>query len=721
MKHLLTWMLLIVGSASILAQGKDVPFHKDFFKDQKDGLKEAQKAIKAADEHWVTALELSTYYSQDGGIENKFEGHGWAPLRKAYENYELAQKFNPNNSELNYKLGICYMNATFKEKCLDRFLKAYELDPTRNESIHYYLGQGYQYNYKFDKAIYEYGLHRNTLDQGKQAKEIFWVNKKIEECRFGQKMVKTPERVWIDNLGKSINTKFPEYSAFISTDESIMLFTARRDNTIGLGIDDQDQKYYEDVYISSKDKDGQWTLSQNMGENINTEGHDASAGIAPDGKTLFVYNDKERKSGGDIFLTTYEGGEWTKLRSVGDNINTKGNRESSACLSFDGKILYFVSDKPGGIGGRDIYTSDWDEEKEEWKEPKNLGLTINTPYDEEGVFIHPDGQTLYFASKGHGTMGGYDIFYTMLNDGKWSIPKNIGYPINTPDNDVFFVTSANGRYGYMSSARLDGEGDLDIYRVTFLGPPKKPLLSNEDNLLASIAEPIKERTIEPKVAVRSSRLAMLKGIIRDDKTKEPLEATIDLIDNDANKTLATFKSDPTTGKYLVSLPAGKNYGIAVRKEGYLFHSENFNIPDSAGYRTYERNVDLKRIEIGAVIVLRNIFYDYDKSTLRPESVNELERLIKLLNDNPTMRIELSSHTDTRGSDSYNQRLSEDRAKSVVTYLIKHGIAKGRLEFKGYGEKQLQITDAEISKLKTKTAKEEAHQQNRRTEFKIIGK
>jgi outer membrane protein OmpA-like peptidoglycan-associated protein len=328
---------------------------------------------------------------------------------------------------------------------------------------------------------------------------------------------------------------------------------------------------------------------------------------------------------------------------------------------------------------------------------------------------------MYLSSDGHATMGGLDIFQAKLEDGKWTTPVNLGYPINTPDQEVHFVVSGSGRYGYYSSFRPEGKGEKDLYRITFLGPEKLPLTNNEDNLIASLANPVKEIVIEPKVEVTSSNLAILKGLIRDAKTLKPLEAKIDLIDNDKNELIASFSSDPTTGKYMVTIPSGKNYGIAVKADGYLFHSENFNLPASSGYKEYEKNIDLKQVEVGATIVLKNIFYDFDKATLTDASTNELERLVKMLQDNPTIKIELGSHTDSQGDNAYNQSLSEKRAKSVVDYLIGKAISPDRLVSKGYGETKLLITDAEIAKMKTKAEKEAAHQENRRTEFKILSK
>jgi len=391
------------------------------------------------------------------------------------------------------------------------------------------------------------------------------------------------------------------------------------------------------------------------------------------------------------------------------NINTKYH-ESSVSTTFDGKRIYFVSDKESGLGDRDIYYSDLDV-KGEWGPSHNIGPVINTKYGEEAVFMHPDGVTMYFSSKGHKTMGGYDIFKSTLKNGVWSTPENLGYPINGPDDDVFFVVSGSGSRAYFAAAKTGGYGDKDIYKITFLGPEKPPLLNSSDQLIAMRANPVSNLKTESAVDVKLAKVTILKGVITDAKTNQPLEATIELIDNDKNAVLAVFKSNSASGKYLVTLPSGKNYGIAVKRDGYLFHSENFNLPEGADYQEFTKDVALKKIEVGSVIVLKNIFFDFDKATIRPESANELERLIKLLNDNPSIKIELGSHTDSKGSDEYNMKLSDNRSKSVVEYLIAKGISATRLVAKGYGEtKPIDTNDTDAGR-----------QNNRRTEFKILEK
>jgi outer membrane protein OmpA-like peptidoglycan-associated protein len=308
-------------------------------------------------------------------------------------------------------------------------------------------------------------------------------------------------------------------------------------------------------------------------------------------------------------------------------------------------------------------------------------------------------------------MGGYDIFKVTFENGKWGVPQNLGWPINSPDDDVFFVISGSGRRGYYASEKEGGYGEKDLYMITFLGPEKNPELSNEDNLIASIASPVKEMQMQKSVVSEGPSMTLLKGVITDAFDGKVLEANIELVDNVKNEVIATFKSNSATGKYLVSLPSGRNYGIAVKRDGYLFHSENFDIPLASGYQEVEKDIPLKNVAVGTKIVLKNIFFDFDKATLRPESTNELERLLKLLNDLPTLKIELGGHTDSKGSDEYNIKLSQARCESVVNYLVVKGIAKDRLVAKGYGETQPVATNDT----------DEGRQLNRRTEFTILSK
>jgi outer membrane protein OmpA-like peptidoglycan-associated protein/tetratricopeptide (TPR) repeat protein len=696
-----------------LVKAQDIPFDKKLFKEQKDEFKAAKKLLNAGNESFETYPNAYISRNEADFIHRKMAYRASLPL------FFKANKFNPNNAALNYKIGRCYlMNAIYREESIPHFLKALKLNPNVASDVQYHLGIGYHLTMEFDKAITAFNNYKATL-VSQTPEELEDLNKRIEECNTAKTLVATPQRVFIDNFGKPVNGKYPEYGAIISADESIMMFTSRRNTSTGADKMEKGQSdYYEDIYITKK-QGKKWSSPENMGSQINTDVHDATAAISPDAQRMIIY--KSVKGIGGLYECKLEGEVWSKPKKMSKHINTKYH-ESSASYSNDGKKLYFISNKPGGVGLHDMYVTHWDEEEEDWGEAKNLGSTVNTKHNEKCVLIHPDGKSLYFSSQGHNTMGNYDIFKSTLNDdGSWSTPVNIGYPINTVDDDVFFVINASGRRGYYSSVKEDGHGEKDIYMITFLGPEKPVQLSAEDHLLASIAKPVSEKMIEKKVVTLSKKITILKGFISDCKSANLLHASIELIDVDSNKTLATFESNTTSGKFLVSLPSGKNYALIVRKENYLFHSENFNISDSAAYQEVEKNICLKHIAVGSVIVLKNIFYDYNKATLRDASKNEMVRLIQLLNDNPTLKIELSAHTDSRGGNAYNEKLSEKRAQSCVDYLIENGISSDRLVPKGYGEDQLIQSDAVIAHLKFEEEKEAAHQENRRTEIKITDK
>ena len=688
MKKLLTGFILILFSAGfILGQEQEIVVKKDDYR-TKDDYKKAKELIKQGEDLYTL---------------------GRGGFRRALEFYLQAYPLNPNNDMLNYKIGKSYLGSIQKQKCITYFKKAFELNKYVAPDIMLMMARGYHLSYKFDKAIQYYNKYRNTLspkDMQLKQKEI---DKYIKECETGKELVKKPVRVFIDNVGKAINSSYPDYSPLISADESMMIYTSRRPDTYGGGRDPGDNLFFEDIYVSYKDENNKWGKSENMGKPLNTNNNDATVGLSPDGQKLFTFNGKT--NGGDILVSELKGDKWETPsdKTTKKYINTEYH-ESSASFSYDGKTMYFVSNRPDlSYGGHDIYISHWDEKKGIWGKPQNIGPTINTKYDEEGVFMHPDGRTMYFSSKGHNTMGGYDIFKSVLqDDGTWSKPENLGYPINTPDDDVFFVINASGTRGYYSSVKKDGIGDYDIYMITFRGPEKPTIQSNEDNLLAN-TKPVMETSMEKTVVIKTMRLTIVKGTVKDAITLKPLGANIEIVDNEKNEVVSTTKSNAATGKYLISLPSGKNYGINVKADTYLFHSENFQIPAATGYQEIIKDILLNKMEVGQKVVLKNIFFDYAKATLRPESYPELNRLLKLLTDYPKLKIEVSGHTDNRGSRATNTKLSNNRAKAVYDYLVANGIDASRLTYKGYA------FDQPIATNDTK----EGRQQNRRVEFKVL--
>jgi outer membrane protein OmpA-like peptidoglycan-associated protein/tetratricopeptide (TPR) repeat protein len=674
------FMLILLVSNLTFAQ--NVEFTKYNFPSNKSELSDALSYISTGDK----------YYDEGPGL--------W---RLAIDNYLKAYKFNPENSLLNYKLGRCYLNNNDKAEAIKYLEKAIRLDPrisldmTYNDA-NFLLARAYHLDYQFDKAIAKYKDHKNALTPEQLAADEKKINKMIGECETAKELVAHPVRVFVDNLGEVVNSAYPDYRPLVVPEESLIMFTSSRENTTG-GKRDKDSYYFEDIYASYYE-DGRWTQPENSYD-LNSNNHDATAGISSDGTILFIY----KSSGGNHLYESNLAGNMYTLPAEMPGIINDGLKQASASLTFDKTTLYFTSQREDGYGGQDIYFSKRDA-KDRWQKPENLGATINTPYDEEGVFITPDGKTLYFSSTGHNCMGGFDIFKSEFKDNKWSNPENLGYPVNTPDNDVFFTMASSGQRGYYSSKKKDGFGEQDLYIITFLGAAK-PMISNGDQTLLSFKSP----SAVPKPAPAIEQNTVLTGHILDSEDLSPIQATIEIIDNSKNELMASFESNATNGAYLISLQPGKNYGISVNRKEYLFHSENFDIPEDAMAKKISKDILLKRLEVGSKIILNNIFFDFNKATLRSESVAELDRVFKMLNDLPTLKIELSGHTDNVGSASYNQKLSEDRAKSVVDYLIGKGIAVNRLVFKGYGFSQ------PIADNKT----EEGRQQNRRTEFKVLEK
>ncbi len=650
----------------------DVIINKDEFKKNDEGFSYAWSNIKIADKFYIEKTE-STYLL-------------------AVEYYTEAYNYNSENAELNYKIGVSILNSVLNANSLTYLEKAYQTKPTVASDINFQLARAYHFNYKFNEAIQFYNLYKEALSSTEKLKMTPIIDKYIEECTNGKALFNKPIKVEITNIS-TINGTFPDYSPVISADESMLIFTSRRDETLGGGTDKNDGQYYEDIYVSYN-IDGNWKPAENIGRPLNTKTHDATVGLAPDGQSMLIYRDM------DLYICYLKGENWTEPELLPETINTD-EVENSACFSYDGNSIYFIRGKtsnPNTSNG-DIYVSKKNNNGD-WAESIKLSTVINTKYDEDGVFMHPDGRTLYFSSRGHNTMGEYDIFSsTLQEDESWSTPINLGYPVNSPDNDIYFVLSADAKHGYYSSVKEDALGFSDIYLISFF--KEKTII---DTLIAEITD-----TINEVATIQTVRLTLVKGIIYDAISLKPIEATIEIYDNELNEKVSTQISNSKTGKYLVSLPSGKNYGLVVKADNYLFHSENFDIDDSETFTETIKDILLVSVEEGSKVVLKNIFFDVNKSILRSESFPELERLKLFLNEYPDLNIELSGHTDNTGSYLLNKELSENRAKAVVDYLIENGISSSRLKYRGASfDEPIATNDTE-----------EGKQLNRRVEFKIV--
>ncbi|MBC7388895.1 MAG: OmpA family protein [Opitutaceae bacterium] len=585
----------------------------------------------------------------------------------------------PDNPDILYNIGVCYLNSNFKHKALNYFLSAQKLE-VQNSSLSYNLGKAYHHNHKFDEAkkSFEKSLVDMKEDTAYDKMMVPDIKRRMEICELAKTIVADSIPVEIENIGDHINTENDEYVPIVSADQQVMYFTSRRktEHNHRMAFDG---RFYEDIYFTQKDSVGNWGPAIDAGYPINGAEHDACIGITADAQTLFLYRMKSTEQfKGNILSSKLKGDQWGKPVKLGSHINTKRGWESSISISEDNHRLYFSSDRPGGQGGLDVWYCELLPTKE-WGEPQNAGPSINTEYDEDCPFIHFDDKTLFFSSTGHHTMGGYDVFSTVLNtdSNTWSKPRNIGYPINSTDDDMYFVYSADGSKGYMStSLRADGLGERDIYVV------------NRPN--------------------HSKKMIVLKGNVIDEENNLPVEATITITDLQKNEVVGVYSSNSKTGKYVLALDYGKNYSIQFEADNFIFHSENVNINSPEVIFAEDKSFKMQHIKPGNSLVLNNIFFDLNKYDLKNESLPELDKLLDFMKKHPHVHIEVSGHTDSAGKDSYNIKLSKKRAKSVRDYLIARDIPKKNFRIKGFGE----------SKPVASNATEEGRKLNRRTECLI---
>lgn len=639
----------------------------------------------------VALLLLSTFaFSQ-----NEKKCLSLAKDHIGYEEYLLAIPYlkeavgyNANNAEANYLLGKCLFLTQQKQEALKYLKAAYDFNSQIAPDIAWYYASCLHFNLQFDDAIAMYAIAASRLP--KNDDRLSEIPQLVANCKYGKDLYSKPVDVKIENLGPGINTQYADHSPVITVDGEVLIFTAARPENLGsnakMGFLD------EDIFKVEKDANGKWKTAVNLGKPVNSTAFDASIGLSADGQQLFLY--KNPPGSGDVFVSKLNGTTWSTPVPVDADINQPKFHEPSVCLSADGNTMLFVSDRNGGQGKHDLYICKKQEGK--WSEPVNLGPLLNTPGEEDAPYLHPNGKELYFSSTGHPGMGGYDIFKSTLGpSGNWGAPVNLGYPINSTDDDIYFVLTADGKEGFCASSRQGTFGDVDIWKISF--PQPKPVV--KDTVVATVEQ--------PKVVINP--VTLLRGIVSDEKSGQPIGATVRVIDLVTNQVITELNANSVTGKYLVTLISGKNYGLYVEAPGYTFRSENFEIPSSTDYQEVEKDVKLKKIEVGTKIVLKNIFFDTGKSTLRPESVAELQEMFKIMTDNPAIVVEISGHTDNIGSDESNQSLSQSRAAAVVEYLVKLGIAPGRLVAKGYGEsKPIDTNDTDSGR-----------QNNRRTEFTII--
>ncbi len=622
---------------------------------------------------------------------------GLPNYRKGIEYMDKALEKDPNFWEAHMVAGEFAEIVGDYPLAISHYESALRINPNHSAtgSTYFYLANLQQAIGDYEKSIRNVDLfvrNRNANPDLVRQAETIRVN-----CEFAMNAMKNPRSFNPVNVGPGINTADPEYFPTITVDGKTILFTRRiKDERV------PNFKQQEDFYVSQLNDRNMWGTAVAMPPNVNTLLNEGAPTIAADGRSLiFVacsdqsgdnnYGENRTGKGScDMFYTKKLGSRWTDPVNLPGNVNT-ASWESQPSLSSDGKTLYFIRrvSKKGEPTDSDIFVSRL-MDNGQWSTPTPLPGNINTPMQEESVLIHPDGKTLYFASRGHVGMGGSDIYVTRLNEkGNWSNPENLGYPINTMYEENSLMVSPDGEIAFFASDRKGGYGQLDIY---YFEMPEE---------------------------FRPTKTLYFEGIVYDATNRNPIPGKFQLIDIKTGKEIIFAEADKLTGEFTVSLPLNREYALNVSYPGYNFFSKNFDMTNPEGLEAIHMDVPMVPITSDLPTVLENVFFDLGKSTLRPESFVELDKLFDYLVKNPTLKIEIGGHTDTRGDDKDNLKLSNDRAKAVYDYIVNKGVDAKRMTFKGYGETKTVVSDAEIAKLSTDKEKEAAHQRNRRTEYKIV--
>jgi outer membrane protein OmpA-like peptidoglycan-associated protein len=600
---------------------------------------------------------------------NKFEKKGLEFLQKgetqkAIETFEKGLAANPGHKDLLNMLGALYKDAGQYELAAQR-LKTLTIYHYNYTNGYYFLAEMQFKIMQFKECILSIDTFLMKKPERKDlVKEAEMLQKR---AKFSVKAIENPVDVTFINMGKGINSKNHEYWPAMTIDGQTFIFTRQQSNR-------------EDVYLSKK-MGGEWGKAYPLPGEVNSDRNEGTASITADGKYIFftMCNRPGGYGSCDLYLSILQpDGTFSKPRHLQPPLNTAA-WESQPSISHDGLTLYFSSGREGGYGGLDLWKAEW--KGTHFGEPINLGPEVNTPGNEESPFIHPDGVTLYFSSGGReNCIGGKDVYITRLQDNQqWSTPENLGYPINTSGDDFGFIVDRLGQFAYMASDRVGGMGGMDIYQLELPGNIKP--------------EPV----------------SYVNGFVFDKNTKAPIAATVELIDLETGETFRKITSDKLKGEFMVVLKKDKRYMVNIDEEHYLFYSDNFTLDEGSMEKPFVIQAPLSKPDSGAIMVLNNIFFDVDKFILKPESKNELNKLLQFLHKFPRMSIEIGGHTDNTGFKDRNVKLSENRAKAVLEHLVAHGISRHRMTYKGYAD-DIPIADNNTP---------EGRSQNRRTEIKII--
>ncbi|MBI5219788.1 MAG: PD40 domain-containing protein [Bacteroidia bacterium] len=573
------------------------------------------------------------------------------------------------NANISFRIGLCYMNSSLeKEKSIRYFVNAIKntaddadmdsyLERHAPFDAYFYLGQAYRLNYQFDAAIAIFKLYMRELKKP-EPELVERIDREIEICAYAKELIKYPVELEIKNLGPVVNSPFDDHSPVLSVDESVLIFTSKREGSTG-GMQTDDGQYYEDIYASKKNNN-EWSAPQGISTNINTDSHESCMGLSADGQKLLIY--KDDNGDGNIYVSDWNGKEWGIPKSLGPLVNS-GYNEKHAAFSADNKYLFFTSDRKGGYGGYDIYLVK-QLPNGEWSEPQNLGQNINTPYDEYLPFMHSDGTTLYFASQGHKTMGGFDIFASKINieEGTCSEPINLGYPVNTTDDDFFFRMSIDGKRAWFSSTRAGSIGNSDIYMITFKEGLEKPL-------------------------------ALMTGVLQKDFIKGSGEVSITVSDAETKKTIGIFTPNKTNGKFVFILPADKKYIATFQADGYVMHSEEITVPKESVYDKSANNIiELRPVLLQCLSQFVNLSFRNGSTDLTDSTKNKLKKAVNFIKKNSGTIITFANQR----SGKMKNKITDKQIENVMAYMDDYGIDKNRFLLSGAPAENADVYEFKIS-------------------------
>jgi outer membrane protein OmpA-like peptidoglycan-associated protein len=573
-------------------------------------------------------------------------------------------------------------NSNFKE-AERNFLKVVELCPGYNNYIYFYLGEIFYSNERYDSVVKYLTDFVKDVDKIKSDEDYDRAMDLLNYSEFYLDVINKPVP-FEPKVVEGISTVENEYLSILSPDNQMALYTREIKLLPDKNSLYQTSRKMEKFMYSTMSDDGTFSEGEEMPEPFNMNENEGGATLTIDNNTLYYTVCKYTKNNTyyncDIFYSENVYGDWTKIKSVSDKINQSTTWESQPSISSDGRTLYFISDRPGGMGGYDIYKS-VKNDKGEWSYPANLGPKINSTGNEKSPFIHPDGKTLYFSTDGWMGLGGFDIFYSRLDtSGNWTKPRNIGYPINSSEDEIGFFVSTDGSHGFFASNKLKGKGGWDLYSFE----------------LYKEAQP--------------DKVLFIKGTVKSEAIAEPVKARIEL-KNLETKKISEIPLDTTTGNYVAIAPFNDDYVMTVKKEGYVYETRYISRIDSTFKTPAQLDVEIEPIELNKSYQINDIYFDFNKYELTNESMAVLDQLIEFLNENSKITIQVQGHTDNIGNDADNLHLSDNRAKSVYNYLLDKGIKSSRLTYKGFG-KTMPVANNET---------EEGRARNRRTVFVITGK